>query len=127
MSGYVAKAREALASAQLLLGAGQLGGAANRAYYAFFHAAQAAIAHVAGINPRTVKTHNGLHRLFELHIVKAGLIEQSVASDFSSVESTRIVADYGDDPIQRDEVEAAIQRAGVFIDACEQLLQRHTP
>lgn len=92
MNGYLAKASEALASAHLLLEAGQLTGAANRAYYAFFHVAQATIAEVAGINPRTIKTHRGLWTQFNLNIVSAGLIDKEVAAYVSAIESTRITA-----------------------------------
>jgi uncharacterized protein (UPF0332 family) len=49
MSIHITKAQEALKSAQFLLEAGDHAGAANRAYYAVFHAARAAVAHVAGI------------------------------------------------------------------------------
>lgn len=123
MTGHISKAHDALMAAQLLLDAGHLGSAANRAYYAFFHAAQAAVAHVAGINPSTIKTHNGLRRLFELRIVKPGMIALDIATHFRSVESTRIVADYGDEALQRDEVVAALDRARVFVSACEKLLE----
>ena len=124
MNGYIERARDALASAQLLFEAGHLAGAANRAYYAFFHAAQATVAKFAGIDPRRLKTHSGLRRLFDLHIVTPGLINKDVAAHFSSVESTRLVADYGDEPLQREEIDASIQRARAFVDACAELLKR---
>ena len=75
MTGYVARARDALETAQFLFDAGRHAGAANRTYYAAFYAAQAVIAQIARINPRTIKTHHGLRRLFELHVTKAGLID----------------------------------------------------
>ena len=127
MNGYISRAREALTCAQLLFDAGQLAGAANRAYYAFFHAAQATLAQVTALNPRTIKTHQGLRRLFDLHVVKTGLIKEAVAADFSSVSSTRIIADYGDAPLQRDEVEASIERARAFVEACNQLIREQKP
>jgi uncharacterized protein (UPF0332 family) len=121
MNGHLVRAEEALESARLLFEAGKLAGAANRVYYAFFHAAQAAVAKIAGIDPRTIRTHQGLRRLFDLHVVKAGLMDTHLAADFGSVASTRIVADYGDEPLQGDEVEHSIRRARDFVDACRHL------
>jgi uncharacterized protein (UPF0332 family) len=125
MTGYLSKARDALMSARLLFDARDHTGAANRAYYAVFYAAQAVVAHVGGIDPRNVKTHRGLRRLFELHAVKAGVIDRDVATYFKTVESTRIVADYGDEAVQPDEVEATLGRAQTFVEACERLLKTH--
>jgi len=123
MTGYVARARDAPETAQLLLEAGRDAGAANRTYYAAFYAAQAVIAHAAGINPRTIKTHHGLRRLFELHVTKAGLIDHEIATQFNNIASMRIIADYGDEPLHRDEVEAALRRAEAFVSACENLVR----
>ncbi|WP_295439099.1 HEPN domain-containing protein [uncultured Thiodictyon sp.] len=49
---YLAKARRALASARLLLADGDLDGACNRAYYAMFDAAQAAVETAQGMPVR---------------------------------------------------------------------------
>ena len=55
MTLYLEKSREALESARLLFEAEHDGGAANRAYYAIFHAAQAVLARVASVKPRDIK------------------------------------------------------------------------
>ncbi len=46
-AGWPAKARRALASAQVLLAGGDTDGACNRAYYAMHDAAKAALCHAA--------------------------------------------------------------------------------
>jgi uncharacterized protein (UPF0332 family) len=124
---YLERAREALRSAELLFAAGDTIGAGNRAYYAAFYAAGTAIAHVAGITVTDVKTHHGLRRLFDLHLVKTGLIDRDIASLFSSIESTRIAGDYRGQRPQRSEIEAALRDAAEFVDACETAVRTHKP
>jgi uncharacterized protein (UPF0332 family) len=66
-SALLAKAERACASARLLCGASDAEGACNRAYYAMFDAARAALlasGAVAG------KTHSGLMSAFSEHLVK---------------------------------------------------------
>jgi uncharacterized protein (UPF0332 family) len=123
MTGHMDKSRDALMSARLLFDAGHYSGAANRAYYAVFHAARTVVAQVGDIDLRRVRTHHGLRRLFELHIVKAGLIDQEIAAYFNTVESTRIAADYGDELVDAREVEATLGHAHAFLTACERLLK----
>jgi len=70
---HLAKAERALASARLLLQDGDPDGACNRAYYAMFDAAQAAIMEVRPeIDQASIKTHRGLIAAFGLHLVKPG-------------------------------------------------------
>lgn len=65
------KARRALASADTLLRDGDCDGACNRAYYAMFDAARAAlIASKAAVPPEIAKTDSGLIAAFSLHLVK---------------------------------------------------------
>lgn len=70
-----AKAHRALASAKLLLDSGDVEGACNRAYYAMFDAAGAALLSIqAPVPTEVVRTHSGLIAAFSLHLVKPGLI-----------------------------------------------------
>src|SRR5439155_424827 len=119
MNEQMRLAEDTLKSARILLEAHDHVGAANRAYYSMFYVARAAVAHVTGIEITKVKTHHGLRRLFELHVVKPGLISRDIARSFNEVEETRIAADYADQVLQRAEVEAAIQDAESFVKACE--------
>ena len=127
MNEYLRKAEEALKSARILLDAQDHTGAANRAYYVVFHAARAAVAHVAAVQPTKIKTHQGLRRLFELHIVKPGLISRDIARNFNDIEQTRIAADYEEQVLQRAEVEAAIHDADAFVQACELMIRNKAP
>ena len=74
MRQHLDKAGQALRSARLLLDAGDLDGAINRAYYACFDAARGTLERIAEVDTREVKTHSGLIRLFNLKVVKAGLM-----------------------------------------------------
>jgi uncharacterized protein (UPF0332 family) len=123
MSSHIRRAQEALRSARLLLEAGDLEGSANRAYYAVYHAARAAVAQLTAANVTDIKTHRGLRRLFELYVVKPGFVSREVARGFNNVESTRIAADYEDSLLQRLEVEAALRDAELFVESCEKLIQ----
>ena len=64
----MAKAQRALTSARTLLTDGDNDGACNRAYYAMFDAARAALlASKAPVPPEVIKTHSGLISAFSLH------------------------------------------------------------
>ena len=74
------KPRRALASADKLLRDGDNDGACNRAYYAMFDAARAAlIASKAPVSPEIAKTYSGLIAAISLHLVKPGLFHWSLA------------------------------------------------
>ncbi|MBB5202604.1 HEPN domain-containing protein [Glaciimonas immobilis] len=71
----ICKAGRALESAQLLRNAGDIDGACNRAYYAIFDAAKAALLQILpGSDPMVGKTPIGLIAAFGLHLVKTGLV-----------------------------------------------------
>jgi uncharacterized protein (UPF0332 family) len=64
------KAEKALASASILFDAGDSDGATNRAYYAMFDAAIAAVSWAGvGLAQDQHKTHGGLIGSFGLHLV----------------------------------------------------------
>ena len=72
---YMGKANRALASAKLLLESGDCEGACNRAYYAMFDAAHAALLSTSlTINVAVTKTHRGLIAAFGEHLVKTELL-----------------------------------------------------
>jgi len=48
-----------------------------------------------------------------------------MANQLNNIESMRIVADYGDEPLHRDEVETALRRAEAFVSACENIVRSH--
>jgi uncharacterized protein (UPF0332 family) len=110
------KARRALASADKLLQDGDNDGACNRAYYAMFDAARAAlIASRAPVPPEIAKTHSGLIAAFSLHLVKPGLFPLELGRAFNRTEDLRLVADYKGDPISEEEAFWALQNAQTFL------------
>ena len=119
----MAKSERSLSSAQLLLDAGDFDGAVNRAYYACYDAARAVLEVVAGIDTSGIKSHAGLIRTFNLHIVKSGLLPLEIGSLIGREEQLRLFADYGDGVRERAEAELAVKQAGDFLTACFRLLR----
>jgi uncharacterized protein (UPF0332 family) len=69
--GVMDKARKALASARILLDTGDTDGATNRAYYAMFDAAVAALSWACiDVEQTPTKTHGGLITSFGQNVVK---------------------------------------------------------
>ena len=94
MSIYWLKAVEAADAARLLLRAGSYDGAANRAYYAMFNAARAALETRTDLNVQTVRRHSAVLQLFSLHVIKPGLVPAKLSADLNEVFQARAVADY---------------------------------
>lgn len=113
----MAKARRALASAQKLLQDDDGDGACNRAYYAMFDAARAAlIASNAPVPPEIAKTHSGLISAFSLHLVKPNLFPVELGRSLNKAEDLRLVADYKGDSIDAEEAIWVVQAARAFIE-----------
>lgn len=90
------KASRALASARLLLDAGDVDGACNRAYYAMFDAARAALIQSgAPVVPEVAKTHSGLISAFSLHLVKTGRVPTELGKALNKAAEIRLIADRG--------------------------------
>jgi uncharacterized protein (UPF0332 family) len=118
----MAKAQRALASAHTLLQDNDSDGACNRAYYAMFDAARAAlIASKAPVPPEIAKTHSGLIAAFSLHLVKPGLFPVELGKSFNKAEDLRLMADYKGDPISAEDALWTVQQAQTFV---EQIVQR---
>ena len=126
--GVMAKAQKALASARLLLGAGDTDGATNRAYYAMFDAAIAALIWVsADAGQSTPKTHNGLIASFGQNLVKAGRLPAEFGRSLNRVQELRLTADYLAAPVSSDKAQWAIREAGSFVAAVAGLLLQPPP
>ncbi|MBF0220594.1 MAG: HEPN domain-containing protein [Gammaproteobacteria bacterium] len=110
------KSQRALQSAQLLLAEEDCDGACNRAYYAMFDAAKAALM-VQGYSEiaMTTKTHNGLITAFSLHLIKTGVLARELGQSFNRIEEVRLVADYLGSVIDRELAVRAVDEAGQFI------------
>jgi uncharacterized protein (UPF0332 family) len=114
------KARRALRTARLSLDDGDGDGAINRAYYAAFYTASAAL-ELAGETPRT---HRGTQARFWTRFVETGRFPSDLGGVLSHAQAQREKADY-DAMIQFD-IEAAadlVKDMEAFVEEAERLLQ----
>jgi uncharacterized protein (UPF0332 family) len=109
-----AKAEQAATSAQLLLDSGDTDGACNRAYYAMFDAARAALLS-CGIPPETARTHGGLISAFSLHLVKSGRVPIELGKSLNKAEELRLIADYKGDLIEHEDAAWVVETAQGFV------------
>ena len=114
------KAQTAAASARILLNAGDVDGACNRAYYAMFDAARAALL-ASGIDESTVntKTHSGLISKFSLELVKSGQVSVELGKSLNKVEDLRLMADYKGDSILEEDAAWAVNQADIFVETLQ--------
>ena len=121
---YLAKAERALRAAQLLSQAGEIEGACNRAYYAMYDAAHAALLAQNRADYKTTKTHRGLIAAFGLHIVSTDKISRELGRAFNEVEQLRLLADYTGEEITSEQVSSAIKKAEAFVTAIQNMLSQ---
>jgi uncharacterized protein (UPF0332 family) len=116
----MAKAIQAAASAKVLFDTGDVDGACNRAYYAMFDAARAALlASGAAVEPEIARTHNGLISAFSLHLVKTRRVPIELGKALNRAEELRLAADYKGDPIDKEDAAWAVSQAQAFVQAME--------
>lgn len=114
----MAKAKRACASARLLLNAGDVDGASNRAYYAMFDAARAALLAANAPVPADIgRTHGGLISAFALHLVKNGPVSNELGKALNRAEEIRLVADYKGDMVEFEDAREIVDQAEVFVEA----------
>lgn len=90
IEGYLEKSKKKLEVANKLLADGFYDDAISRAYYAVFHAAQAALL----IEGATAETHKGVVMLFGLLLVKTGKIDKKYGRFLSNLKDDRETGDY---------------------------------
>lgn len=118
----IAKAERAIESSRLLQSVGDIDGACNRAYYAMFDAAKAALMVKApSLDQIASKTHNGMIAAFGMHLVKTGYVSVELGRAFNRAQNIRQVADYTGDLIAPDDVGWLVQRAADFVQAMKEL------
>lgn len=125
MNGWemMEKAMRAADSAQLLLAAGDADGACNRAYYAMFDAARAALmATDAQAEAQTARTHSGLISAFGLRLVKSGHVPAEMGRILNRAQECRLVADYSGDLLEEDDAVQAVENAQRFVSAMRVLI-----
>lgn len=108
----MAKAAQAAASARLLLDSNDADGACNRAYYAMFAAARAALL-LSG--QESSKTHRGVLNAFSEHLIKNGKLSKDTGRLLKLAETYRYVADYEGDSVTMDDARKMVDQAVRFI------------
>lgn len=116
----IRSAKEDLKSAQILLEAGSLKAANNRAYYAIFHAINAIHAlHGAGY-----KRHKDAIANFNKEYVKTEIFPRKIGRRISEAEEIRHASDYDDFYIATvDEAKRQIETADMFLTLVETYCQ----
>ena len=117
------KARIACESARALLERQDSDGACNRAYYAMFEAARAALMATNAEIPLNIgKTHSGVLTAFSQHLVKNGPVPRDIGRLLKQAEELRLVADYSGDSITLDDARALVEKAESFVDTLASIL-----
>lgn len=117
------KAQSALGAAQLLLDNDFPDDACNRAYYAMFDAARAALLTVrAPVEAEQARTHSGLISAFGQHIVKARILPAELGKSLNRAHEVRLLADYSGDPIDILQAVELVRGAKAFVLAITALI-----
>lgn len=115
-AGLMAKADRACLSARTLLDAGDVDGACNRAYYAMFDAARAALlASDASLTSSIGKTHRGLINAFSERLIKNGSVSKEVGRLLKRAEEVRLIADYRGDSVELADARELVEQAETFV------------
>lgn len=115
------KARETYAEIEVLVGANRLNGAANRMYYAVFHAVCALLIN-DGIQ---VNTHRGSHALFSQHYIKTGILPREYGQLYNQLQTMREESDYNCAyDVEMDELQQRLESARRLIEDIEKLVNK---
>ena len=124
----LAKAIQAATSAKVLLDTGDADGACNRAYYAMYDAARAALlASGSPVEPEIAKTHSGQIAAFSLHLVKAGRVSVELGKTLNKAEELRLMADYKGDQVEKEDAAWAVAQAQTFVHAMQTAFMPKAP
>lgn len=121
-ASLMAKAAQAVASARVLLETNDADGAANRAYYAVFDAAQAALLS-SGVPAADAlgKTHRGVINAFSAYLVKEGPVSKELGRQLKRAEEVRLVADYNGESVTLADAAELVNQAEMFVKAMQAL------
>ncbi|MBO5584079.1 MAG: HEPN domain-containing protein [Prevotella sp.] len=115
------RARETYDDIGCLISANRLNGAANRMYYAVFHAVCALLIH----DGHQVSTHKGSHALFSLHYIKTGILPREYGLLYSQLQTMREESDYNCAyDVEMDEIEQRLKPAKRLIEDIERLVSK---
>lgn len=117
----VLRSQKSLKSAKKLFEEGLFEDAISRSYYAVLHAAKAVLLSEGAM----VSSHEAVKRLFGMHLIKTGKIEQKYSKILSEEQDERYLADYdvAFSP-EQERVEKRIKDAEDFCDAMIRYLKK---
>lgn len=117
--GYLAKAREKARVARDLYAKGEWDDAISRAYYAAYHAAQAALL----TEGQRADTHKGVVTLFGLLLVKTGKLDKRWGKLLSNLKDDREAGDYDAlSYLDEDTARRAVREAEEFVAAVDRYI-----
>lgn len=115
------RAKKALKASKLLLDSGLFEDSISRAYYAVLHAAKAALT-LKGID---IDTHEGVKRMFGLHLVKKGEIPKEYARILIAEQEDREIGDYAIEiEIPKDRATKRVVEAEKFLNMIEKFIKQ---
>ena len=122
-SARIQRSKDCLREAALLLENGEYRGAANRAYYAAFHALRAVLA----LDGFDSKKHSGVIAKFRELYIKTGLFTPELSDTIGSLFRIRSASDYDDFYVaSKSDVEHQYERAIKLVSEIEQYLNERT-
>jgi uncharacterized protein (UPF0332 family) len=113
----LARAREGVASARLLVAGGHSATAVSAAYYAMLYAARAALSE----RDRNARSHAGTWALFREEFVITGQFEADLARDAQRAQARREASDYAAESFEPSEAQEIVATAARFVAAVERL------
>lgn len=117
----LSRAEETLAEARVMLETNHPYGAANRIYYACFHAVTALLL----TRNLSSSKHGGVMALFNRHFVKPGPISADMGKFYSRMFDNRLESDYADwVQLQRHEVEEELRHGEEFFRTITALINK---
>jgi hypothetical protein len=123
IQAYLEKSKQKLEVAQALLNLKSYDDSASRAYYAAFHAAQAALV----TESLRAETHRGLLNLFSLHFINTGKIDKKFGKFLSNLKDDREHGDYDVYSfVDEETARHAVQEAHEFIKEIENFLKKYS-
>ncbi len=118
ISKYLARARQALDTGQLVLQHEDYITAVNRAYYAIFYAANALLA-TKGLER---SKHSGVIAAFRQHFVKAGIIDPELSDFYGEAMDGRHAGDYQLAELNYETARQNLEQAKRFVARIERVL-----
>ena len=114
------KAKECLSAAHDLIETGNYRGAANRSYYAVFHAMRAVLA----FDEVDMRHHSGIISEFRKRYLKTEILDKELSKTISDLFDIRTDCDYDDFfVVSRDEILMQVDRAELFLEAIQEYLK----